>query len=97
MLILQILAGIVIAVAVDWSIYTHLSAYLRVGVPRTRALDYSVLAGERPIQWVRTAAVALSGALAGFAFASREPSLWLASALLFTLAHSLIYLLLYKR
>ena len=97
MVVLHIVGGSLAALVIDWAIYTHLSAYLQVGIPTTPDKDYSALAAGRPALLLRSITVLLSGALGGIALSSREPSLWLASAGLFLLAHALLYAALYKR
>lgn len=97
MLVLQVVGGILVALAIDWAIYTHLSAYLRLGIPTTPALAYSALAGGRSLSVIRTLTVALAGALGGFAYSEGEPLLWLSAVGLFSLAHAVLYVFLYKR
>ena len=94
---LQTLAGLVVAVALDWSIYTHLSAYLRLGILGTPDATYSDVARGRSVAVIRTAAVVFSGGLGGLAFALGNGPLWLFACGLFLLAHSALYALLYKR
>jgi hypothetical protein len=93
---LQVVIGPVVAMALDWAIYTSLLPYLRLGIPRTPDASYSTLARGRPVALLRTGAVMLSGVLGGLAFASMNAPLWLVASLLLFLAHSSVYLLLYR-
>jgi hypothetical protein len=94
---LLVLVGGCIAVLLDWAIYTHLSAFLRVGLPITPNVDYRGLALGGTAAVVRTIAVITAGMAAGLAFALRLAPAWLLAVGLFLAAHSLVYALLYKR
>jgi len=94
---LYVLVGAAVAISIDWAIYTHLSAYLRAGFPRTPYARYREIGQGSPIALARTASVAAVGMSAGLAFALKNASLWLVAVVLFVLAHSLIYALLYRK
>ena len=91
-----VLGGLLTAVLLDWAIYTHLSAFLRVGLALDRHLSYRELT---LIQWhkVRLFLVAVAGAGGGLAFAVRDPDLWIFSVAGFLLGHSLIYISVVKK
>lgn len=93
---LQSLAGVVIAIALDWAIYTHVAAFLRLGILSTPRASYTEVARGRFAALVRTGAVVLSGLLGGLAFALGDVPLWLSAFGLFVLAHTALYVLLYK-
>lgn len=92
----MILAGALIAVALDWSIYTNLSAYIRAGFRLNRYVRFRDLLFTK-WQKGRFFLVIISGATAGFSFSESNPSLWISALIVFTLAHSLIYLFLFER
>jgi hypothetical protein len=94
---LMVLVGGSIAVLLDWAIYTHLSAYIRVGFPAMPNADYRRLALGNSAAVVRTITVSTAGMAAGLAFALRLAPVWLLSVGFFVVAHSLLYALLYKR
>lgn len=95
--ILHGFAGGVIALLLDWAIFTHLSAYMRIGFPGTPYVRYREIALCRGIAITRTVAVAATGLFAGLTFALKLPSLWLIALVLFSLAHAVLYALLYRR
>ena len=90
------LIGAVVTVLLDWAIYTHLGAYLRVGYPSTPSATYRQIACGSWLPRLRTAAVAITGIAAGLAFTFKLGWLWLAAVALFAVAHTLIYAILYK-
>lgn len=89
-------ASLLIAFLLDWAIYTHLSAYLRVGLALKKRLRYRDLVFSR---WhkVRLVLVAVAGAAGGLAFAIRDPELWIFAAAGFLLGHGLIYVSVVKK
>ena len=94
---LQVLLGALVAILLDWAIYTHLSAYVRVSFPATPYLRYREIAFGSSTASIRTSAVCIAGLAAGFAFASKQGDLWIFSLGLFALVHSVIYALLHKQ
>lgn len=88
--------GLLTAVLLDWAIYTHLSAFLRVGLALDQHLRYRDLTLTR---WhkARLLLVAAAGAIGGLAFAIRDPDLWIFSVVGFLLGHSLIYVFVVKK
>jgi hypothetical protein len=94
---LHVLVGATVAISVDWAIYTHLSAYVRIAFPRTPYLGYREVALGSSLALTRTLAVGISGVGAGLALALKQPSLWLVAVGLFGLAHSMLYAFLYRR
>jgi hypothetical protein len=95
--VLYVLAGATVAILLDWAIYTHLSAFIRVGFPTTPHARYRDLALGSAMASVRTFSVGAVGVSAGVAFALKDANLWLVAAGLFVLGHSMLYGLLYKR
>ena len=94
--IITILIGILIAVILDWAIYTHLSAYLRAGL----ALDsYFAFRDLLITRWqrVRFFLVIVSGAAAGLAFAEQDAELWILALIIFLISHSFIYAYVVRR
>ncbi|MBK9010374.1 hypothetical protein [Novosphingobium sp.] len=89
------LIGAVVTVLLDWAIYTHLSAFLRVGFPSTPIAIYREIAGSW-LPRLRTAVVAITGIAAGLSFTFKLGGLWLAAVALFAVAHTLLYVILYK-
>ena len=94
--IAMILAGALIAVALDWAIYTHLSAYLRAGLRLSRYFRFRELICTR-WQKGRLGLVLGAGAIAGVSFAESNPNLWLFALVIFLLGHALIYPYLFRR
>ena len=94
---LYVLVGATVAILLDWAIYTHLSAYLRVGFPATPDPTYSEIAFSSSMALIRTFAVAVAGMAAGVAFASKDAWVWLVAVGLFVVVHSMLYAFLYKR
>ena len=90
------LVGVVVAVLLDWAIYTHLSAYLRIGFPSTPYASYRQIACGSRLPKIRTAAVTTTGITAGLSFTFELAWLWLAAVVLFAVAHSFLYVILYK-
>ena len=95
--VLYVLIGASLAILLDWAIYTHLSAYLRIGFPATPDFSYCEIAFGSATTLIRTCAISATGMAAGLAFASKHASLWLVAVGLFVLAHTMLYALLYKR
>jgi hypothetical protein len=94
---LQAITGLFLAILLDWAIYTHLSAYLRVGIPSTPRPNYCDLAIGSPAAVIRTSTVLALGVAGGLAFALGSGALWLAVVAAFAITHSLLYVLLYRR
>ena len=94
---LYVLIGPFVSILLDWAIYTHLSAYLRVGVPSTPECGYRQLALGNPTALIRTFSIVAGGLAGGLAFALKIPALWLISVGMFALAHTVLYRLLYRR
>lgn len=94
---IHVLIGASVAILLDWAIYTHLSAYLRIGFPTTPDLGYREIAAGSSMALPRTGIVVGIGAAAGLAVAANNPSLWLITSGSFIVAHSALYALLYKR
>lgn len=94
--ILYSVGGAILALAIDWATYTHLSAYLRVGIPNTPHYRYRDIAFAGPQSIVRTAVAGCTGIAAGVAFSFNSGSLWLLSVGLFAVAHALLYATLYR-
>lgn len=92
-----ILSGGIVAIAIDWAIYTHLSAYIRLAFPNSEDRSYREMSFGRPVAIVRTMVVFLSGLACGLALTMKYPLLWLVTFGLFAFTHSLIYALLYRR
>lgn len=92
----MILAGALIAAALDWAIYTHLSAYFRAGFRLGHRLDFNDLLSSK-WQKGRFLLVIASGIVAGTAFATSNPTLWLFAIAVFCLGHASIYLYLRER
>lgn len=93
---LSLIVGILAAVAIDWAIYTHLIAYLRVGLALEKRYDF----GELLIsgwQKARIVLIVFSGALAGLAFANRKPEYWIVASVIFVIGHSMTYLSIINR
>lgn len=90
------LIGAVATVLLDWAIYTHLGAYLRVGFPSTPNASYREIACGSWMPRLRTAIVAITGIAAGLSFTFKLGWLWLAAVALFAVAHTLLYIILYK-
>jgi hypothetical protein len=91
-----VLIGLSIAFILDWAIYTHLSAFLRVGLALSMHVRYRDLTLTR---WhkVRLVFVAMAGAAGGISFAIHDPVLWIFAVTGFLLGHSLIYASLAKK
>jgi hypothetical protein len=92
----MILAGVLIAAALDWAIYTHLSAYLRAGFRLDRHLQFFDLLSTK-WQKGRFALIIASGIVAGLAFSVSDSTLWLGALAVFLLGHALIYLYVFER
>lgn len=89
--------GAIVAIAIDWAIYTHLSAYLRASFPNIGHHSYREMSLGNPTTLLRTVAVFVTGLAGGLAFATKHPLLWLIAVSLFAVTHSLIYALLHRR
>jgi hypothetical protein len=89
--------GASLAILLDWAIYTHLNAYLRIGFPSTPRSSWCEIAFGGSAALLRTLAVLATGMGAGLSFASKQASPWLVAAGLFVLTHSLLYAMLYMR
>ena len=94
---LHALLGAFVAILLDWSVYTHFSAYLRVGFPTTPFAKYRHLAWGDIVAIGRTTALAATGVGGGLAFTWKLPSLWLVAVGLFAAFHLTLYALLYRR
>ncbi len=85
-----VLAGIAMAVAIDWAIFTHLSAFLRLAFSHTQDLTYrETLHGG--LQKVRILIVIASGVMGGWAFENKNPVVWIVALAVFAFAHCITY------
>ena len=91
-LLALILVGAITAAAMDWAIYTHLSAYLRAGFGLNRDLQFTELLCTKR-QKFRFALVIASGVCAGIAFFDPNTALWIFALALFSLGSGPIKLL----
>ena len=94
---LYVLVGATVAISLDWAVYTHLSAYLRIGFPVSPHLRYRKVALGSSLALTRTLTVGVTGVGAGLAFALNQASLWLVAVGLFVLVHSVLCAFLYRR
>lgn len=85
-----IVVGAVVAGILDWSIYTHLSTYLRAGLVSDRYLGFGDLLSTA-LQRMRFLMIIFAGAAGGWAIAFLTPTLWVLALVVFSIAHSLIY------
>ena len=88
--------GALVAAILDWSIYTHLSAYLRAGFRLDEHIRFRDLIKTR-WQAARFILVIAAGGVAGFAFATRSPEIWIVALVVFIFGHSLIYFYIARR
>jgi hypothetical protein len=93
---LRAIIGATIAILLDWAIYTHLGAYLRVGLPSTPRSSYRDLAVGSSTAVIRTITVFAVGLAGGLAFALGSGPLWLVVVGAFVVLHSLLYVSLYR-
>ncbi|NBW76554.1 MAG: hypothetical protein EBR34_12260 [Sphingomonadaceae bacterium] len=90
------LFGLVAMVLLEWAIFTELTPYLRVGFPSTPDVSYVQVASGSWLRMIRTALVATTGIAVGLSFEFKLGWLWLAAVGLFAVAHSFLYVILYK-
>lgn len=83
------LAGGLVALILDWSIYTHLSAYIRVGLALEKKVTFSEIAINRGR--LRTAMIGASGISGGLSLELGYPKFWLLSVAAFTVFHGFLY------
>lgn len=92
----MILAGALIAMGLDWAIYTHLSAYLRAGFRLNQHFRFRELLSTK-WQKGRLILIIAAGAIAGVSFSESNPNLWLVSLAIFLFGHALIYPYVFKK
>lgn len=90
------LFGLFAAVLLEWAIFTELTPYLRVGFPGIPDVSYVQAAGGSWLRMIRTAFVATTGIAVGMSLAFKLGWLWLAAVGFFAVAHSFLYIILYK-
>ncbi|GAA4010067.1 hypothetical protein GCM10022280_04050 [Sphingomonas swuensis] len=97
MVTLQVIAGVVVSLVMDWSIYTQVSVFLPIRYPKWQVANYAELSKGSPLARIRTLTVILAGGLGGLSFSFRDGSLWLVTFGVFAIAHVTLYILLYRQ